>query len=347
MTDSPSQQAKPALRLMPLITGHWVAAAVYAAARLKLADHLKGGPRTAEDLALACGAHGPSVNRVMRALTRVGLFEEVGAERYALTELSDLLRADHPESMRPMVLFQGAPPHWQGWGNFLYAVQTGQPAFENVHGKPFFDYLGDDPEFAEHFNQAMTAMSAIAADAVADAYDFSGIRRLVDVGGGHGHLLSRILERFPKVRGTLFDLPNVVEGAKPALRKAGLLERCDVAGGSFFESVPAGDAYIAKNIIHDWDDDHARTILKNMRTAMDGRGKVLLVELVIVPKDKELNAVMIDLEMLHATHGGRERTEDEFARLFESAGLKLNRLIPTKSPFRVLEAVPSDSGGGR
>lgn len=223
----------------------------------------------------------------------------------------------------------------------MHSVRTGLPAFEHVHGKGFFDYCGDDEEFSAAFNGAMTAMSAVAADAVLEAYDFTGVRKLVDVGGGHGYLISRILKRYPRLTGGLIDLPHVVEGARSSFATAALLDRCEVVGGSFFDSVPPGDAYIAKHIIHDWDDEHSRTILQNMRKAMTGNGRVLLVEMVVTPDNKGTMAVLIDLEMLHATHGGRERTEPEFAELFASAGLKLNRIVPTKSQFCVLEAVPA------
>jgi hypothetical protein len=341
MTEQLQTEVRPALRLMQFITGHWVAAAVYAAARLKLADLLEGGPKTSDDLAEAVGAHKSSVFRVMRALATLGIFEEIAPKRFKLTEVGDLLRSNHPESMRPMALFQGAPPHWKGWGSFLHSVQTGEPAFEHIHGLEFFEYCETDAEFAEAFNGAMTAMSAIAAGAVVEEYDFSTIRKLVDVGGGHGYLISQILNRYPQLRGGLIDLPSVVPGARSALEQAGLLNRCEVVGGSFFDGVPRADAYIAKNIIHDWDDEHAQTILTNMRKAMDGNGKVLLVELVVTPKDKDATAVLIDLEMLHATHGGRERTEAEFAELFASSGLRLHRIVRTKSPFSVMEAVPA------
>lgn len=336
----PTEQLPPPIRLMQYITGHWVAAAVYSAARLGLADQLKTGPKTSDEVAAAVGAHESSVYRVMRALASLGVFREVEPRRFALTDLGDLLRADHPQSMRPMALFQGALPHWQGWGHFLHSVKTGEPAFEKIHGMGFFEYCKTDREFSENFNGAMTAMSAAAATAVTDAYDFSSIRTLADVGGGHGYLLARILERNPSLHGIVFDLPHVVAGAGAVLKEAGVADRCQTVGGSFFETAPAADAYISKNIIHDWDDEHSITILKNMRKAMRMPGKVLLVEIVVTADNRNATAVLIDLEMLHATHGGRERTEAEYASLFRAAGFRLNRVVETKSIFSVLEAVP-------
>ena len=271
----------------------------------------------------------------------MGVFQEVQPDEFSLTDVGELLQTDHPKSMKSMALFQGAAPHWQGWGAFLHSVKTGESAFEHVHGRGFFDYCKTDQEFSEAFNGAMTGMSAAASEAVAESYDFAGIDKLVDVGGGHGYLLSSILQRYKDMRGVICDLPHVVEGAKLAIDSTGLDERCELVGGDFFEKVPSGDAYIAKNIIHDWDDDHAVKILKNMRAAMDGDGKVLLVEVVVTDNNRGAMATLLDLEMLHATHGGRERTEAEFGELFTASGLKLNRTVATKSLFCVVEAVRS------
>lgn len=341
-----SQPEKPpqdaGMQLMQFITGHWVAAAVYAAAKLRLADHLADGPQTADELAAATGADGSSVYRLLRALASLGVFEETAARTFSLAEMGELLRSDHPRSMRSMALFQGAPPHWEGWGAFLHSVETGESAFEKVHGKGFFDYCQSDPEFAEAFNGAMTGMSAAASEVVVQAYDFSGIETLVDVGGGHGYLLACILRNNPDLRGKLIDLPHVVKGSAPAFDVAGLSDRVELVGGDFFETVPSGDAYIAKHIIHDWDDEHCIVLLTNMRKAMSGNGRVLLVEAVIPPGNAPSLAKLLDLEMLHSTHGGRERSEGEFAELFAAAGLKLNRIVPTASYFSVVEAIPAD-----
>jgi hypothetical protein len=327
------------MRLMSCITGHWVAAAVYAAARLGIADQLRDGPRSSDDVAKAVGGHPSSVYRLLRALATLGIFDEVRPRTFALTEVGDLLRADHPQSMRSMALFQGAPPHWQGWGSFLHSVRTGESAFEHVHGKGFFDYCQTDREFGAAFDGAMTGMSAATVSAVLEAYDFSGIARLVDVGGGHGYLLSRILVEYPALKGCVYDLPHVVAGAAPLLKAAGVAGRCETAGGSFFDAVPPSDAYISKHIIHDWDDESCLKILRNMRQGLAPGGRVLLVEVVIgAENNREALGTLIDLEMLHSTHGGRERTESEFAALFSTAGLKLTRVVPTQSLFSVLEA---------
>lgn len=333
-----NDQPPPSLRLMSYITGHWVAAAVYAAARLKLADQFRSGARHSDVVADEIGVNPSACYRLLRALTTLGLFEETGPRTYRLTEVGDLLREDHPQSQRSMALFQGAPPHWLGWGNFLHSIQTGESAFEKVHGQTFFDYCQTDAEFSAAFNGAMTGMSAMAAEAVVRSYDFSGIQRLVDVGGGHGYLLSRILQANPGLRGCVFDLPHVVAGARAVLDAAGVVDRCETVGGSFFESVPPADAYISKNIIHDWDDEHSRTILRHMRANLAPGGRVLLVEMVITGENRHALGTLIDLEMLNSTHGGRERTTDEYAALFADADLQLQRIVPTDSLFSIVEA---------
>ncbi|MEK6233229.1 MAG: acetylserotonin O-methyltransferase [Planctomycetales bacterium] len=338
MTNETPDGPPPAARLMQMIVGHWVTAAIYAATKLKLFDQLHPDAKDSDAVAEESGANPSAVFRLLRALASVGVVEEKEPRRFALTELGDLLREDHPQSMRGMALFQGAPPHWRGWGEFLHSVQTGESAFEHVHGKGFFDYCETDEEFSAHFNDAMTAMSAGAAASVLDAYDFTGIKRLVDVGGGHGFLIASILQRFPDLQGVVFDLPHVIQGTPSRLEAAGVQDRCETIGGSFLEEVPSGDAYVLKHIIHDWDDEHSRTILTNIRGALDGDGKVLLIEAVIPPGNDPSLAKLVDLEMLHATHGGRERPEEEFAALFDSAGLVLSRVVPTQSQFSVVEA---------
>lgn len=340
MSSSTPSDAPPQMRLMQYITGHWVAAAVHSAVKLGIPDQLESSEKTSAELAAAVEAHEPSVFRLMRALTSLGLFTEVRPKTFALTELGEFLKADHPQSMRSMALFQGADPHWRGWGSFEHSVRTGESAFAKVHGMGFFDYCQTDRSFSEAFNGAMTGMSAGAADAVLAAYDFSGIATLADVGGGHGYLLTRILNRYPTMKGILYDLPHVVAGAKPAIASAGLTSRCQTSGGSFFDSVPAADAYVSKHIIHDWDDEHCVTILRNMRKSMPGSGRVLLIEIIVTPENYS-TSVLIDLEMLHATQGGRERTTEEFASLFSAAGLKLNRVVPTKSLNSILEGIPA------
>lgn len=341
-------------RLLQLITGHWVTQALHCVARLDIATLLRDGPRSTEDLAAETGAHEPSLHRVLRALASVGVFAEVAPRHFALTPLGEWMRADHPRSMRGMALFQGAAPHWAGWGSLLHAVRTGRSAFEQVHGRRFFDYLAHDTEFGGWFDMGMTSMSAPVSDEIARSYDFGGIRRLVDVGGGHGLTLAHILAAYPGLRGAVFDLPRVVAGAPAVFHEAGVSDRAVAIGGDFFGTLPPADAYIAKHIVHDWDDDHSVRILRGMAAGLatfaanaDRSGdrprptlRVLLVEGVLTEGDAPDFGKLLDLEMLHATHGGRERTADEFAALFTAAGLRLRGITRTSTGACIIEGRP-------
>ncbi|MCI0353552.1 MAG: methyltransferase, partial [Acidobacteria bacterium] len=230
--------------------------------------------------------------------------------------------------------------HFRIYAETMHSVKTGQPCADRVLGKPIFEYFRTDEEESEIFNAAMISMTAMVIPAVLEAYDFSGIGTLVDVAGGHGSVISGILEKYPQMRGILFDLEHVVDGAKPRFEALGLTRRTQFVSGDFFQSVPAGgDAFVMKHIIHDWDDARALTILNNCRKASP-KAKVLLLEAVLPAGDEPHFAKMLDLEMLNLP-GGRERTEDEFRTLFAQAGYRLARVVPTKSPLSILEALPA------
>ncbi|HEX2278303.1 MAG TPA: methyltransferase [Candidatus Tectomicrobia bacterium] len=268
------------------------------------------------------------------------MFVETEDGRFALTPLADGLRSKAPVSWRAFAIFCGESWHWRAWGELLHSVHTGQPAFEYAFGTGAFDYFAAHPEAARIFDAAMTSGGSLQNRAVVTAYDFSA-GTTVDVGGGEGALLTTILGAYPSARGLLFDLPHVIEAATNLIAKAGLEARCDVVSGSFFEQVPVGGSiYILKRIIHDWDDGRARVILKNCRTAMSDSGRLLLIEHVLVPGNAPSWTKLLDLEMLVITSGGRERTEEEFRALLDSAGFALQRVIPTASPISIIEAVP-------
>ncbi len=333
----------PRLELFQLLTGHYVSRAVYVAARLGIADLLAGGPRTAEELAGNAGAHGPSLRRLLRLLASRGVFSELEDGRFTLTPLSECLRSDSPSSSRPVaLLFAG--PIMRAWDELLYSVQTGEVAFDRVFGMPAFRYMGEHPEDAATFNAAMTAASSVTAAGVPAAYDFSRHRTLVDIGGGHGVLLTSILKANPRLRGVLFELPFVAEGARKAVEAAGLSGRCEVAAGDFFQAVPEGaDAYILKSVIHDWDDARSVEILGHCRRAMAEDGKLLLVELVLPDRiDQSPRSQMgagSDVNML-VNVGGRERTEADFRALFEASGFRLAAIRPVENTMMsVLEGV--------
>ncbi len=330
----------PAQQILQVATGYMASSALYAALALNIPDHLAGGPRTAAELAAACGAKEDPLYRVLRLLAALGIFEEVAPKTFALNAPADLLRKDAPGSLRSMAVFLPDPFHYKVYANILGSMATGTPASELTLGMPVFEYLAGDQEYSKIFNDAMTALSAPVAGAALEVYDFSGIGTLVDVAGGHGEILISILTAHPKMRGIVCDLGHVVEGATPRIAAAGLADRMQAVPCDFFTSVPGGgDAYIMKHIIHDWYDDKASLILKNIATAMGAKkGKVILLEAVIAPGGAPDFGKFIDIEML-LVPGGKERTEAEFRALFDSAGFTLTKIVPTKSPVSVIEAI--------
>lgn len=312
--------------------------AISVAAKLRIADLLADGPKSPADLAARTKTHAPSLYRVLRVLAMVNVFAEQTDGRFALTPMGEYLRTGVKGSLRGIADYCGSDWSWRAWGNLLETVRTGRTAFDVVFGEPAFDYLAKHPDESAVFNEGMTGFSSGIAPAVAEAYDFSAFKTVIDVGGGHGVLLTTILQAYPGVKGVVFDSPHVVAGAEETIRKAALTERCRTVGGDFFQSVPGGgDAYLMKHIIHDWPDDRAATILRNCRTAVNPGGKLLLVEAVLAPGNAADLGKVIDLEML-VIASGRERTEAEYRQLLAGAGWRLTRVIPTQSPTQIVEA---------
>jgi hypothetical protein len=313
---------------------------VVVAVELGIADLLASGPRSIADLAADTGTDVQSLYRVLRALGAGGVFLEDGNRHFSLTPLADPLRQDAPDSIRPQALWRGREAYRRTWGDLLYSVRTGEPAFDHVYGKPFFAYLAEQPALARIFNDVMTSASSDEGAAIAAAHDFSGYRRIVDVGGGHGALLAAVLDRYPGPFGELLDLPDVVETAHGAIDRHIDAGRAEKVAGDFSQAVPpGGDAYLLKWIIHDWDDEAAIKILTNCRTAMAPAGKVLLVEVVIPEGTAGSDATGLDTTMLVFT-GSRERTEGEYRDLLQRAGLTLIKTSPTPSQLSILEATP-------
>jgi O-methyltransferase domain/Dimerisation domain len=319
--------APPQMQMLEIMSGYWRSQSLYVAARLGLADLLKDGPQTSEELAARTGAHAPTLYRLLRALASIGVFAEEGNGRFGLTELAATLQSG-PGSIRAMVLHLGERPSWDAWGDLLRSVQTGETAFARVHGMEVFPFYAEHPESQEPFNQAMT-----------EAYDFSQFCKVVDVGGGHGGLMTAILKKSDAVKGAVFDMPAVVEGARPRIEAEGFDGRCEIVAGNFFDSVPeGGDAYTLKMIVHDWDEERALAILRNIHRAMKADGKLLVIETVIPEGNEPAFSKLGDLHMLIMT-GGRERTAAEYAKLFDEAGFKLTSVIPTQSIISIVEAV--------
>jgi hypothetical protein len=331
--------APPQFAMLQLITGFWVSRAIYVAAKLGLADLVKDSPKTADELARLTGTHSPSLYRALRALASVGVFTDDGQGRFAQTPLSETLRSDTPGSLRALAMAELGQEHYPAWGNLMHSVKTGEIAFDNLFKQNVWEYYARNPEDARNFNESMRGLTEMVNVAVLDAYDFSGVHKLVDVAGGTGGLISAILSAHPRMRGVLFDLPHVIAEAGPLLDAAGVRDRCETSTGDFFRSVPeGGDAYVMKWIIHDWDDEKSTAILKNIHRAMDKNGKLLLIEMVVPEGNQPDVSKFLDLDMMVMT-GGRERAEAEFNSLLAASGFKLTRVIRTKSPVCVIEAV--------
>jgi hypothetical protein len=329
--------------LQRLVHSGWISRAILAAVELGVPDALAGGPRPAVEIAGDVGADATALNRLMRALTSIGLLNVSADGAYELTELGDLLRTEARDSMQNSVLLMGGGQ--RAWAQLTECVRTGDHAVKLLDGidDPF---EGFSPDARAGFDEAMVAGTKLIAGAVALAYDFSGMRSIVDVGGGRGALLPPILRANPVMTGTVFDLVGCREGAVRVFEKTKIADRAEFVAGDFFEDAlpPHADAYALKSVLHDWDDERCIAILQACRTAMRDRSRLLVIELIVPERpgssDEDQGIVQNDLNMLVAT-GGRERTELEYGRLLDAASLRISRVIPTLAPLSVTEALPA------
>lgn len=338
-----NEQLPPEVQLLQTVLGCYTAQAVYVAAKLGIADLLAPSPKPVAELAAASETDERSLYRVLRTLAMTGIFRETEPKVFENTSVSETLRSDIPNSLRDTAIWVGEEPHWRVYGEMLYSVRTGKAAWKRVHGQDVFPYLFEtNRELGDIFNRAMTSYSSPMNPAILEAYDFSNVDVLADVGGGHGHLLAAVLKEHPQIQGVLFDLPYVLKGAPALLEKEGIADRITLLHGDFFERVPVtADTYMLKLIIHDWYDEQNTMILKNIRSSMPDDSKILIIDAVI-PEGNEPNfGKIVDLEMLVSVNG-IERTEGEFRALLAASGLRLNRIIPTKSAESIVEAVKAD-----
>ena len=323
------------------ITAYWISQLVSVAAKLGVADALARGPATPEAIAKRVGARAPLLRRVLRALASFGVFAETTGGRFRLTPAAEMLRSDRPGSLRNFALMAIEGYNWAAWGALLHGVTTGERPFDHVHGMPVFAWLQRHPDEDRMFSASMASISGPENAAIAAAYPFGELGTLVDVGGAHGHLLESILRRHRRLRGVLFDQPQVVAQAPASgfVTSRAVRDRCEVVGGDFFAWVPErADGYVMKYIIHDWDDEAALRVLRNCRDAMAPGGRVLVVDHVIPRGNTPSWAKLLDINMLVGP-GGLERTREEFRDLFARAGLRLRRVVPTTCPLSVLEGV--------
>ena len=328
----------PQDRLLELSTGYIVTKALAVAARLGVADSLADGPRPSDELAAEASVRPRALYRVLRCLAAHGVLDETAPGTFALTEVGECLRTDAPGSLRSWTLMNG-DGMYGAFAEVLHSVRTEEPAFELVFGSPLFEFLGRNPGQAEVFAAAMGDFNRAATLVAAESYDWSAARRIVDVGGGTGTLLTSVLDRAPHATGVLYDLPEVAAQARRALPVAALNGRLAVEAGDFFERVPAGgDAYVLSWVLHDWDDPRALAILRSCRAAAEPGARLVVIETIVPPGDEPHFGKVLDVAMLVLT-GGRERTEAEYRELLDAAGFRLVRVLPTPSPLSVLEAV--------
>lgn len=326
----------PPAQLANMLCGFWVSQGIYVSAKLGLADLIGDGARTADELAAETKTHTLSLYRLLRMLASVGVFSEDAAKKFSLTPVGRCLRSDVLGSQRAMAIMCGEE-HFRAWCDLLYSVQTGKPAFDKAFGMPVFDWLSQHQEQAAIFDAAMVSVHGRETAALLDAYDFTEIETLADVGGGNGSVLIATLQRNPHLRGLLFDLSGVIARATQNFAAAGLTDRCQLISGSFFESIPAGaDAYLMRHIIHDWNDDQCHTILTNIHRVLPATGRLLVAESVIPPGNDPFFGKLLDMNML-VIPGGQERTAAEYETLFAKAGFRLTRIVPTTAEISVIE----------
>jgi O-methyltransferase domain len=341
-TAPPASSTSPAETLRCLISGYRPTFLIQVAAELRLADLLAEGPRDVRALAQATGSDPQALGRLLFALVQLGVFARTVDDRFRLTALGACLRADHPDGLAAFARYQGHDVIQRPWANLLHSVRTGKTAFDAVFGVSLFDYFAAHPEAAELFTAGMAARTAEHLAAIVAAYEWRGLDTIVDIGGADGALLAAVLAAAPEADGIVFDQPHVEDAARRRLAAAGLQNRCRFASGDFFVAVPGGgSAYLLKYIVHDWDDERVLGILRNVRRAAPSHTRLIVIE-PLLPEGEEpaLEAAMMDIAMLVVTGGG-ERTASRFAALYSNAGFRLSRVVPTASPFSLVEGIPA------
>ena len=328
-------------RLRELIMGFRITQMIHVAAKFGLADHLARKPQTARELAPLVGADAVSLHRLLRALASMGVFAETAGSVFETTPMAELLRRDRPGSLRSTAMLYGDELIWNAFVQLSRVIANGKSAFEQLHGQSFYDYLGEHSTAAALFNDAMTGFSEQEASAILEAYDFSAVRAIVDVGGGQGALMAALLRAHAPLHAVIFDRSPPTDDTRQLFERLDILGRADFVQGDFFATVPrGGDLYVLKSIVHNWKDDDATTILRNCRQAMAPHGRLLVGERIIPPGNAPAEAKLFDINMM-ITVGGQERTEAQYAALFAAAGLEIARVVPTRSPISLIEAIPA------
>jgi hypothetical protein len=336
MSELSASRAAPIDEMHMMLAGHVIAQSLHLLALLGIPDLIESGHRDLEDLAAVTGTHPPSLHRMLTTLASLGVLTETAEGQFGLTPLGATLRSDIIGSLRDQALFETSGVVWAAWGSLLDSLRSGQPSFTSVNKSPLFSYLAEHREAGAVFNRFMTTQSKLQNAAILESYDFSGIRTLVDVGGGHGATLAAILARYSEMRGTLFDLLQVVANTR-IIQTPEFAGRCDVIGGSALEAVPNGaDIYVLKRVLMSFSDDDSLTILRNCHSAMRSDSRILVIDPMVPDGTKAHYNRLTDLLML-VVPGGRCRPELEFRKLFDTAGLSMTRVIDTGSSNFILE----------
>ncbi len=341
LNESANGVMQSGMQMMEFHSGLGMAHMLSVIAEIGVADQVTDGPLGVEELAERTGTNADALYRVLRAVASKGVFTEVSPRTFGLTPLAATLRSDVDGSMRDIFRIQGQPCMWEAYAAIGHSVRTGEPAFEHVHGTTLFSYLAERPQLSELFSSAMGNAARQTQRPAIDAYDLSGVRRLIDIGGAHGHLVAAILSRYPEMKGVVFDLPSVVSGAADVLTEAGVADRAEMVGGDYLRAVPAeGDAYTISHVLHQLTDADAVTVLINIRKVMAPVGRVLVIDPVIPEGDVPHPGKFMDITMLALTQG-RDRTEPELAGLLEQAGLRHVETIAPSAPSSVVIAMPA------
>lgn len=341
MNSANPSDAPPNAVLMRLAQGILVSKALQAVAELGIADLLTESPRSVEELARATATNPSALFRLLRALAGMGIFRQDESGRFQQTALSEPLRSDSPVSVRDYLMYAPHDGNLRAWMHLMSVLQTGEPSFAAANGCSMWEYFQQKPDIGERFNRAMSSLARANNQMLLQAYDFSPFKTLIDVGGGRGLLLTSLLRAHPHLRGTLFDLPTVTESAKAHFKANTVADRCEIVAGDAFKSIPAGfDAYLMKNVLHDWNDDQCAVLLERCRAAIPPHGKLIIVDAVMVPGNDPHPAKWFDLHMMVAL-GGRERTAEEFASLLRGASFTMTLAKPLPALLGIVEAKPA------
>ena len=323
-------QPTPMQKIWQLGLGFATSNVIFTLVQCEIIEQLKDAPKSLKEISEACNVDADVLFRVLRFAHAIDLVA-IEKETYALTATGRFLQKGAPGSLANGILLLGTEPWQKSWNHLSHALTTGEPAFNNAMGSPFFEFLHKHPEYGNPYNNWMTTVSAMSAQAICDAYNFTPYHSVCDIGGGHGGLLKAILHANPTLLGILFDQESVVKDHE----LDDVLDRVEIESGNFFHHVPSAEVLIMKSIIHDWDDEKSGLILSSCKRAMTPSSKLLLMEMVIGDAH-DLVGLFYDLHM-QVLLGGRERTEEEFRALIESAGLQMTKIIPTKSPMKIIE----------